>query len=128
MSPSTASNPGQVCVTDCSKPLEEQVRYRPLTKREQAQRRRDHADALADRRQFAYVSLRFTRDRLLQLTDHLESDPRWARWRQKLRDLPATADPEKARWPKPPACVSCLADYRTLWPRLDWSPLTEGSR
>jgi len=127
VSPSTASS-GQVCVTDCSKPLEEQVRYRPLTKKEQAQRKRDHADALVHRRQVAYVSLRFTRDRLLQITDHLDADPRWSRWRQKLRDLPQTADPEKVRWPKPPAAASCLADYREFWPRLDWSLLTQGSR
>lgn len=119
---------GVVCVIDCSKPADDpkQVSYRKLTRAEEAQRRRDHADAVVAARERGYLELRMTRDVLLRTTDHLEADRRWAVWRQKLRDLPATADPEKPRWPKPPGAVSCLYEFRMLWPRFDWTPLHKG--
>lgn len=110
-----------VLEVDCTK---QRMRYRRSTKVELAQALRDQAEGEARSRAQAYLHLRHVRDHLLRVTDHLEHKPMWAAWRQKLRDLPATADPEKPRWPKPPVAVSCLYDCRSLWPRLDWTPLT----
>ena len=113
-----------VCVIDCSN---QTVTVRPATKRELAQAARDAKENAARNLRGAYLELRQQRDALLRLTDHFAGEPGWDRWRQKLRDLPATVDPEKPRWPKPPAAVSCLHDFRGLWPRLDWTHLTEGT-
>lgn len=123
------AEPGLVCVVDCSKHPDDpgQARYRKLTRAEQAQRRRDTAEATIASLERAYLDLRLTRDALLSATDHLDGKKPWATWRQKLRDLPAnTADPTRTRWPKPPAALSCLYTFRALWPRVDWSPLTKG--
>lgn len=121
---------GPVLVIDCSLPPghPKAARYRRLTRAERAQRDRDRAEAAGDRRAQAFVQLRMARDDLLRLTDHLRGEPRWERWRTRLRDLPGlTLDPEKPRWPKPPTALSCLYPYRSLWPRLDWSTSTKGT-
>ena len=119
----------QVCEINCSMPEGKQVTMRPLTKAERAQQKRDLADHKKRAAGEAYVRLRVVRDSLLLLTDHYAGEPAWDRWRQRLRDLPsAVKNPEKPAWPKPPKAASCIADYRSLWPRLDWTPLTKGSR
>lgn len=58
----------------------------------------------------AFAYLRAERNTLLcesdwtQLPDAPVDAVAWAKYRQALRDLPAkTKNPEKARWPKPPA-------------------------
>lgn len=56
-------------------------------------------------------SLRVQRDMLLQTSDrYMISDypmtpakrAEWIAYRQRLRDLPSTVDPENPAWPKPP--------------------------
>ena len=118
----------KVCVIDCSKPLEEQVTYRDMTRAELAQHKKDKTAGETEAQGRAWIALRVTRDQLLAASDHQGDHLPWAKWRDKLRDLPATTkDPDKAKWPNPPKAVSTLYEFRTLWPELDWSHLKQGA-
>lgn len=80
----------------------EPVTRRPFTDEEAEQ----HA---TDSLNHAWVELRAARDGLLARSDWTQApdtpadSAAWAKYRQRLRDLPAkTTDPATAKWPKPP--------------------------
>jgi hypothetical protein len=84
----------------------EPVTYVPVTKAD-LKRQKEEAATIAWQR------LRDDRDELLRASDWTQaadspiSDKQrteWAKYREKLRDLPAkTPDPAKTRWPQPPS-------------------------
>ena len=128
---------GGACIVNSSVPIGEQghVVYRELTTEEKRDRRKAEKAGVSFAGADAWLFLRLKRDKLLTATDFYELPPAqkrygeqvvagWQRWRQQLRDLPASGvDPEAPSWPTPPEPISVLLEYRGLWPELAWERL-----